>query len=151
MSLFPPLFGPTPLYEQLSMEASRLTMEGQHDTAVLRAQAACEVYAEQVLKDLALRRGGEKLLKVIKPRTFSLSDNRTIALFYLLTDEWIDSAPWWGDYERHLKRRHGIVHAGGVVNADEADESLDAAQAFRDYLKQAWARALGTEIHPNAS
>jgi hypothetical protein len=133
------------------MEASRLTMDGQHETAVLRAQAACEVFAEEVLKDLVLRRGGEKLLKLTKPRAFSLSDDRTKALFYLLTGEWIDDAPWWGDYLEHLKRRHRIVHAGGVVDADQADESLDVAQAFRDYLREAWARALGTELRPDAS
>jgi hypothetical protein len=140
----------TPLHEQLATEANRLVMEGQYDAAVLRAQAACEVYAEQVLEDVAVRRGGERLFKLIKPRTFSLSDDRTIALFFLITGEWIDSEPWWSDYARHVKRRHLIVHAGGVVSEDEADHSLEAAQAFRDYLRAAWARFLGTEIDPRA-
>jgi hypothetical protein len=137
-----------PLDEQLMMGAQQLAIDGQNDTAVPRAQAACEVYAEKVLQDLAVRRGGEKLFRRIKPRAFSLSDGRAIALFYLLTGEWIDDEPWWGDYDRHVQRRHRIIHAGGLVSAEEADESLDAADAFRRYLREALARVLGTEVDP---
>jgi hypothetical protein len=149
--LLPPVFATSPLEDQLAKEAERLAGEGQTETAVLRAQAACEVFAAKALEQMALMRGGERLFKLTKPRAFSLADGRTIAIFFLLTGEWIDEAPWWGDYERHLERRHRIVHAGGVVGADEANKSLAAASKFRRYVREAWARAWGTELHPEAS
>jgi hypothetical protein len=127
------------------LEAQHLWEIEHHETAVLRAQAACEVYARRVFEDLALRRGGHRLFTAIKPKAFSLTDNRTIALFYLLTGEWIDQTQWWEEYDQHVKRRHRIVHAGGVVGEDEAHRSLEAMEALHRYL-EGWGRASGTDM-----
>jgi hypothetical protein len=134
------------LDEELTLEAQYLWEAGHHESTVLRAQAACEVYARKVLEDLAVKRGGDKLFKAIKPRAFSLIDDGTIALFYLLTGEWIDQREWWKGYRQHVNRRHRIIHAGGVVGKDEAHRSLKAMAAFHSYLKEAWGRALGTDV-----
>lgn len=120
-------------------------IEGRNDMAVLRAQAACEVYARKVLDDLLERRGGSELAKAVKPSA-TLNDRRSQGLFHLLTNEWITDQEWWDAYREHLERRNNIVHAGAVVTSDQAHASLDAADEFRRYLKAAWGRALGTEV-----
>jgi hypothetical protein len=134
-----------PLEDQLSIEASRLVMEGRNDMAVLRAQAACEVYARKVLDDLLERRGGSELVKHVKPSA-TLNDRRSQGLFHLLTNEWITHQEWWDAYREHLERRNNIVHAGAVVTSDQAHASLDAADGFRRYLNAAWGRARDVDL-----
>jgi hypothetical protein len=132
---------PRPLHERLVEDAIELLSAGKPELAVVRAQTGCEVLSNDVLADLLRQRGADVLVDAIGKRA-PLATPPGQALFTWLTDEQIEQEkPMWPNYKEHLTRRNDIVHRGIEVTEAQAQASLDACNAFRDYLMAAWAKA----------
>ena len=111
--------------------------EEKYQFAVVLAQAACEVLTDQVL---------DQLIEKIQPsdarpwvrkkvgRTADLDDDRLREFYEAISGDRIGEAAFWADYKRHVKRRHGVVHAGVAVSRDDAAHSYEAARKLVDHL-----------------
>ena len=60
-----------------------------------------------------------------------------------MAQEEIQKEEWWKSYERHVGRRHGVLHRGWMPSKDDAEQSLAAADAFREHLDNKIQQARG--------
>jgi hypothetical protein len=102
-------FAMRPWHDDLLDRARRLAEDGEHEFAVVAAQIACELFAEQVFSALLVARGlseiEEPLAKLV--RGFNLSDARTRDLYVALSGVRIQDEPFSTSYKRHVDRRNG--------------------------------------------
>lgn len=151
-SLQPPWSGRQPqLRDQARLErAQDLLDRGDLDLAVVVAQTAVEVLVARVISE-RLQAIGEHLEQNQLPplrtnftrnvKTYSLNDDPTRELWDDLMEDAIKQAEFWSEYKDHVRRRHGVVHAGVEVNEDHATASVAAARAMIAHV-QARRRAI---------
>ena len=143
-----PIFADAP-HARLLSEAEGHIETGRPEWGVIRAQTACEMYAQLALDHIAIRLPDEN-----KPdrlfRALTFLDRRDRALLRTVTGVAIGEQEWWGEYRLHVERRNAIVHAALSVSKDEALASLSAAHAFVVFLQARWSRAAGGEHSPPA-
>jgi hypothetical protein len=111
--------------------------QGQYDAATVVANAACEVAITEAMQRLIAVHASRLQLALeglIGNSRYSLNDPRVANLWDALAEDEIRKADFWEGYQRHLKRRNGVVHAGKSVSRDEADESIDVAQDVCDHV-----------------
>jgi hypothetical protein len=133
-----PIFAAAP-HARLLEEAETLIEAERFDWAVVRAQTACETYAVLALDHIGRGRAENGKEGSDLFRTVSLRHRVDRALLRDLTGFEIGSEPWWADYDLHVERRNGIVHAALSVSEGQAVESLAAARAFIAFLQLRWA------------
>jgi hypothetical protein len=121
----------------------------EYDLAVVVAQTSCEVLVQEAITQLL---GGPVDGEPPSSRTLRTwwqgarqdgalaSDGLVRDLWNALAGEEIQRRGWWTDYKNHTGRRHGIVHRGAPVSRTEAEQSLAATEAFRDYVLSTFAR-----------
>lgn len=137
-----------PYHEELLNVSRRLIDEAQdekYQLAVVMAQAACEVFTEQIISALIDSVEPESLRTWIHQRATrpnDLSDDRVRQLYLGLTGCKIDTGQGlWQDYMTHTKRRHQVVHRGEKVSKDQATHSYDTARKVIEYLRAAHIRS----------
>jgi len=113
-------------HDELLTLCNTLITENRYELAVVVAQMACEIVAEQMLTPLL--KGGRK------PWNFNLASKEPLRLYKSLTRDPIDAAAFWPTYTVHATRRHEVVHRGQRVNETEARESFNAARQFVMHL-----------------
>jgi len=135
------------LYHEELLDVSRRLIEEAQDEyqlAVVMAQAACEVFTEQIISALIDRVEPESLRTWIHERVTrpnDLSESRVQELYLGLTGHKIDTGQGlWQEYVTHTKRRHRVVHRGVKVSKDEARHSHDTARKVIDHLRAAHLR-----------
>lgn len=129
-------------YERLLLKARNLYAvgqhgQGQHDAATVVAHAACEVAITEAMQRLIMMHAPRlqgALEGLIGSSRYSLGDARVADLWDALAGDTIRLAAFWDRYMQHLKRRNGIVHAGKSVSREQADESIEVAQAVCDHV-----------------
>jgi HEPN domain-containing protein len=142
-----PIFAAAPHVRLL--DEARIHIDHQrYELAVVRAQTACEVYARLALDLLArdVAEHGKRPSSLF--RNASLGDPADRALLRALTGYRIGAEERWGSYRAHVQRRNEIVHAGISVTEPEAEESMDAADAFIPFLQARWAGSPGVRSAP---
>lgn len=131
-------------YERLLLKARNLYAmgrhgQGQYDAATVVAHAACEVAITEAMQRLIAAHAPRLQLALdglIGNSRYSLNDPRVADLWDALTEDEIRKTDFWERYQRHLKRRNGIVHAGKSVSRDQADESIEVAQDVCDHVTE---------------
>jgi hypothetical protein len=133
----------TPYHENLLALARQLIQEGRHQLAVVVAQMASEVLAEQVLAARLERRNLGELEKWIDWRTPSsnLSSEIVLKLYVALTGDQIQEQPFWGDYKAHVELRNDIVHGGRQVDLATAEKSVEVVSKLLQHLAAVLQRA----------
>src|SRR5450755_1485083 len=129
-------------YERLLLKARNLYAmgrhgQGQYDAATVVAHAACEVAITDAMQRLITVHAPRlqlALQELIGNSRYSLNDPRVANLWDALAEDEIRKADFWERYQRHLKRRNGVVHAGKSVSRDQADESIEVAQDVSDHV-----------------
>jgi len=125
-----------PLYRDLLNKAQSLHQAGEHESATVAAQTACEVaIAEAVRRQLA--RQSSHLLRSVEQLIagrWAMTDKRVRSVWTSLTGDTLGNADFWPDYDAHTGRRHKIVHAGGKVTLDEAAASIAVAETVCAYM-----------------
>jgi len=116
-----------PYHDELLTLSHTLIGEGKYDLAVVVAQMACEVLAEQTMRPLL--KPGQK-----KPWNFNLASKEPLKLYKKLTHDKIDAETFWPTYTKHVERRHKILHGSERANEAQARESFDVARAFVMHL-----------------
>lgn len=129
-----------PRHLELIALARQLCDEDKPDLAVVAAQTACEVYAEVAIRDLLKARELGEFEEVIPELLtgYSLMDRRGQRVFHALTGESIQRSELWASYKAHVERRNLVVHRGKQITADQADDSINVAEAFHEYIATAW-------------
>jgi hypothetical protein len=123
---------------------------GDYDLAVVVAQTSCEVLTQAAITQLIGDpvEGEPTSARVLRswwqtrvqPCAMT-ADDRVRELWNALAGEEIQQqAAWWKDYKDHTSRRHGIVHRGATVTREDAEHSLKATEAFRDYILATFVR-----------
>ena len=144
MSLLLLLNGPRdPRHLELSALARQLREEERSDLAVVAAQSACEVYAEVAVREMLRARELGEFEDVIPDLLpgYNLKDRRGQRVFHALTGTSIQSAKFWSSYMAHVTLRNHVVHRGRQVTAKEATASIEAAEAFHEFVAAAWEAA----------
>src|SRR5258708_6681580 len=103
-----------PYHDELLSLCNTLLNENKYQLAVVVAQMACEILADQTLTPLLKDRE--------LPWNFNVHNRRVLKLYKDLTRDEIDTAPFWSPYETHAVRRHEVAHRGRRVNETEARE-----------------------------
>ena len=134
-----PLFADAP-HARLLDQADGHVATGRYEWAVVRAQTACEIYAQKALDRIARdlpenKKQGSRLF-----RHTTLLDPGDRTLFPALTAVASGTQDWWSSYRLHVQRRHEIVHTALSVSEDEAVASLKAARSFIAFLQEQWAQ-----------
>jgi hypothetical protein len=126
------------LYHAVSQRARRLVAAGQPSYAVVAAQTAVEIFIKGALRDLMRHVMPPMVAESMAPRAPTLRGRSSAALFEALTGRRPAAAgAVWTDYDAHAKRRHGIVHDGLEISADEANESIKSVEALISWLDNA--------------
>jgi hypothetical protein len=133
-----------PYYRQLLEAADRYRDDGEHAVAVIVAQTACELVTEAAFETFFRARGLTETNKKNLVRVYDLSNERTRALYALLSADKIQGEPFWNGFKEHAKRRHGIVHKGQRATRRDADASLRAATDLVTHIEAVIARASAT-------
>jgi hypothetical protein len=118
----------SPYYSDLLGLAEDLIKEGRYELVVVVAQMACEVVVEQTLMP---RLKGKQ-----PPQNFNVHRKDTRRVYKRLTHDTIETQPFWAAYERHVVRRHNVVHRGVRVGQAEARDSTFTAQLFVKHVDQ---------------
>jgi HEPN domain-containing protein len=123
-------------YRRILNAAKGFRDRGDYDVAVILAQTACEVLAEQTFEKL-FRDDGTSAAdrKLLEPKAKNLAAPRTRALYTLLSKDRIQQQPFWQDYRDHANLRHKIVHAGASATKQEADKSLRVADRLINHVR----------------
>jgi hypothetical protein len=121
-----------PPWEVALEKALKRLGDGYHEEAVVFAQVACETRATDGLNSLLQRAGIPGKL----PSATELRDEPSRFLLTALAGSRIEDEDWWAKYNRHVKRRNLVIHEGADVPRAQAEESLDVARQFRDYIDQ---------------
>ncbi|HEU5141532.1 MAG TPA: hypothetical protein VFU04_00070 [Solirubrobacterales bacterium] len=106
------------------------------------------MYAEVAMRDLLKARELGEFEAVIPELLtgYSLMDRRGQRVFHALTGESIQRSELWASYKAHVELRNLIVHRGKQVTADQAGNSISVAEAFHEYIADAW-EASASRIH----
>src|SRR5262249_14147920 len=124
---------PPPHHQQLlaaPQKQNDAAMAEKNQFAVILGQTACEVLTDQVLNQLIERiqpSDAGAWVRTRLGRTTDLADDRLREFYEAISGDRIGGAPFWSDYKKHVKRRHGVVHAGTPVSRDDAQHSCEAA------------------------
>lgn len=129
-----------PRHLELLKLAQQLCEEDRPDLAVVTAQTACEVYAEVAIREMLRARKIGEFENVIPEllSSYSLMDRRGRRVFHALTGESIQRSEFWADYKAHVELRNRVVHRGEEVTTANASDSIAVAEAFHEYLANAW-------------
>jgi hypothetical protein len=141
MSLLLLLSNPrAPRHRELIALARQLCDEHKVDLAVVAAQTACEVYAEVAIREMLKARELGEFEEVIPELLtgYSLMDRRGQRVFHALTGESIQHSAFWERYKTHVELRNRVVHRGQQVEIDQANDSIVVAEAFHEYIADAW-------------
>jgi hypothetical protein len=138
LGLVSPAFKPH-LWVRLREEAGRLLDNDRPELAVVRAQTACELRANEAL-DGAFRAefSPERAAAALRQCRSALNDRRTQDVLFAITGYRITAEPWWASYVAHVQRRHGVVHEGLLVSPDGAASSLAAVDHCIGWLQALW-------------
>jgi len=115
-------------HDELLTLCNTLISETRYELAVVVAQMAYEVLAEQTVTPLL--KSGQK-----KPWNFNLASKEPLKLYKELTHDEIDAQAFWATYKKHAERRHKVVHGGERVNEAHARDSFTAARQFVMHLE----------------
>jgi hypothetical protein len=120
----------------LMAEATRvLNSESHFDWAVVLAQTACEVYVRDILERRAAHLGDAAIETVAGLRGTNLANPSVRRTFHEITGYAPpDDAEWWREYQAHAQRRHRIVHAGARITRQDAEDSIESANAMITFL-----------------
>src|ERR1039458_4424778 len=132
----PPLLLLTPMSLSLLAQARQETTRGNHQFAVVLAQAACDLRAEDAIIELMRHRGVDYLSDAVLGMfdTTSFGNERLRKIFVALTGDDPAQAPWWSEWRKGRKLRHDVAHAGEPVTPVQAASCIDAAAAFIDHV-----------------
>lgn len=131
-------------YDALRREADELLAAQQYDLAVLRAQSSCEALAHEALAGgLRAELGREAGNEAAAQLRASLNHKGTRERLKEITGHEPAQEPWWEEYRAHLNRRNMIAHGGLSVGRADAERSLVAVDACRQWLRDFWRGALG--------
>jgi hypothetical protein len=121
----------------LMKEATRvLNSESHFEWAVVLAQTACEVYVRDILERHARKLGDEASVAVARLPGTNLANETVRRKFQELTGYTPpDDAEWWSEYQAHAQRRHRIVHVGARITRQDAEDSIEAANALIAFLE----------------
>jgi hypothetical protein len=130
--------------------ARELFDHAEYDLAVVVAQTSCEALVQEAITQLLGEPIDDEPASATTLRSWwqgsrqdgaLASDGLTRDLWNALAgDEIQQQHAWWAKYKAHTGRRHGIVHRGASVNRSEAEQSLEATEAFREYVLATFAR-----------
>ncbi len=119
-------------HKQLLGKANQYLKDGQNETAVVFAQAACEMCTEYVLTLLFQVRGvpflSEPVLDLFQVRSIFNKGLRKI--YTALSRDSVQHTPFWQKLRHHYKRRNKIVHKGARCTKREAEESIRAVGQY---------------------
>ena len=117
-------------------EATRVLASGSHfEWAVVLAQTACEVYVRDILERRAAQLGDDALDSVSELTSTNLASDSVRRTFHRITGYTpLNESGWWRDYQAHAQRRHRIVHAGARISRQDAEASIEAANAMIAFL-----------------
>jgi HEPN domain-containing protein len=126
-------------YEVLLDTAKLLREQEHYEAAIVMAQTACEVCTEAVLTGaLRERVKDDDVADLITDslNSYSLKNNRVQKRYEVLFGHRIQDQPFWQPLEKHVTRRHGVVHRGEEATPKEADESIAAVEKTIRHLLQ---------------
>jgi len=92
--------------------------------------------------ELGRERGDALIERKSLRLSFALVEARTLELIDVLTGHRPTSETWWKEYKDHLARRNAVAHHGLRVARADAEKSLAAVDACRQWLKDFWAGRL---------
>jgi hypothetical protein len=126
----------TPMSHHLLALARQKVTEGEYQFAVVLAQAACELRAEDAIIELMRHRKCEYLSDAVLGivDTTSFGNERLRKVFAALTGDDPAQAPWWSGWMKARKLRHDVAHGGEHVTPDKAVSCIDSAAAFIDHI-----------------
>ena len=135
----PPAFSQ---HEQLLVQARTARASGggwppgHYGYAVVLAHAACEIAIATATRRLIAAKAPKLQLALenIVNKRWSLNDTRVAGLWNALAGDDIHQSDFWPDYKAHLARRQGVAHEGTTMSAEDADSSLEVAQAMCDHV-----------------
>lgn len=127
-----------PPYSKALLEtAKRWIRRGDNEKAVLAAQVACEIHAEQVFAAMFARRGIgflEESLQDLLP-AYNLGIDKVCTLYGALLGDKLQDAPFWPKFKQHIERRNDIVRNGKKASHQEAEESCRAVSELIQHIE----------------
>ena len=127
-----------PFHKRILSKANRYLKDGQKETAVVFAQAACEICTEYALTLLfqikAVEFLAEPLLDIFQVR--DIGNDRLRKVYMALSGDRIQQMPFWEKLMKHHKRRNKIVHKGDRCTKEEAEESISVVDQYIQHMDQ---------------
>jgi hypothetical protein len=120
----------------LLTSATRLYADGQYGIAVVVAHMACEIAVERKLAEAFAKRQASYLQKPVYSllNGFNLGYEKLRKLYTALTDDQVQSQPFWQEFMESVTRRNDIIHDGKVITKAEAERSLTATDDLLKHL-----------------
>lgn len=125
-------------HQGLMATAEQMIQEGKHEIAVVLAQMACEIFAEQVISAILKKKNLsylEDALDDLLP-SHNLANEKIRKFYVALTQDQIHHTFFWHDYKNLVSLRNRAVHGGGKVSRDQASVSIRAANHLIEHLSR---------------
>ena len=126
-------------YPQTLLTTAEVLLEQeQFGIATVVAHMACEVATERTLTEAFKSRGVEYLEESVLEylNGYSLANGRNLKFYVALTQDQIQSQPFWPEYKSSATRRNSVIHHGKLCTRAEAASSLSVARAFVQHLQK---------------
>jgi hypothetical protein len=139
-----------PYHVRLLAEARGLIGGEEYQLAVVLAQVACELRAEQAFGACYERKAIGELAKPIRRLipAYDLTNDRVRPLYEALTGDRLAAAPFWEELLAHAERRDDVVHRGRPVTRAEAEASVAVAERLIRHLDGVLAASPGPPPTP---
>ncbi len=123
------------------LDSARARLQDGHtNEAIVIAQTAAELFAEETFNLLYERRGIADLKRVIGRllyENYNLAHDRVASLYEGLSGDQIKQRPFWSRYKDHNELRNDIVHDGRIATPEEAEASLGVVEELIAHLERA--------------
>ena len=113
---------------------------GDFQEAIVLAQTASELFAEQVFDYLFAKRDVQYLQGPVERllyRNFSLAHSKVVGLYEALSDDRLTQQAIWSQYKEHTELRNDIVHQGREIDAAQAKRSLQIVEDLIKHIGEA--------------
>lgn len=124
-------------YPQTLLNLARsFSDQGHFDIAVVVAHMACEIAVERSISASFVRKDIQYLEGAITDTLngYNLANSRVLKLYCALTEDNMQTQPFWQAFIESANRRNNIIHRGKRVGKAEAQGSVNAASALVAHL-----------------
>lgn len=127
-----------PYARLLLQEAEDFYTNEKFGIAVVIAHTACEVATERfiskALEVSSLPPEVKELIRPVNGSAYTITTKRVQNLFNALAGTTVQTQPFWGKLQQSIDRRNNMVHKGVKPSQLEAEQSLQTASQFIEFV-----------------